>query len=1035
MRGRFVSPLRALVFFTAFLAFSFTNQYDSSASMLDVIKYVYDDQGRLKQVEYVDSGVTYDFSYDAAGNRTSHKVSGGSAEIRLWNTRIKEGGTLGLGVWVTQPGLSGVSVEWEVVPGLGDNPATLGADYNLASGKVEFPDGSQEVYINIPTIDDSEIEPFEQVYVRLKNPIGAPLDTDPLRTTKVGTIRDNDGVYFDVADTTISEGGLATLVVDRQGPLGNEVVVSVATTDWSAVAGSDYEPTIYDASNQPLVGGQLVFGANELSKTILVHSIDEGAYELDEAFWVDFNWTTPEGFAGWERAAVDIPNDDPLPEIHIGNAGNREGNDVLFSVWLSNSSYAPIEVTYRINSNGSNTEGYPNATSGDDYKVSGTSFTGSVNLPIISGDTITHVIAPGEGGPAIHVPTVGDTLIEPIFEAFYAEIVSVNGATIDPAKKVARGRIRDNDQDVTMTATAAIVDEGDGAANTITIPVTLSAAGKGNPETTVEWSVVGGTAVHGQDYTGELSGTVGIPFGETLGAITFETIPDTVYSADKTIIVRFSNWTDSSYSGGADVTSTIRNDDPEPAYFAASAVSALENVADRVFTITRSGNTAIAASVNYAITPYTAVYGEDYVAASGHALTGTLSFGVGETSKSVHITVVDDDIWEQRDDVRLTLSSPSAGAVITNAVADVWIGNDDGEPIINVFNQGIYEGNSNNVMNMVVFLQGGTMKEVTVTVKTTDGTAIAGQDYVAIPSYTVTLPPRTFEAIVPITILGDTTVESDETFNVEVVSKTNARTVTTGINAQNPDKGSNGTATLVNDDISYSYSWSYGSYGSWSACTGQSTQSRSRSATCKRSPDNVTVSGSYCGSASTTETRSCSYGWSYGSWGGWGTCQSNNTQTRTRSATCVSSTGHSVSGSKCGTATTSQTQSCSYYSYAWNTGAWSGYSACTGQAYRTRTRSVTCKRSPGGATVSDSSCSGSKPASSQNGTACSYGWNTSTWSGWSCVGLGDLEERNRVVSCKSNTGNTVSDSKCLTSKPTTYETRRNYAACGTSGGF
>jgi len=1059
---------------------------------LDTINYTYDDLGRLVRVEYVDKKVFYDFSYDKSGNRTLHKVSGSNTLIRLWNTRVLEGGWLSFGVWLTQPSADDVTVDWEVVPDLGTNPATSPQDYSTLFGTVTIPAGAQEASISILTVDDALIEPSEQVYVKLTNPKGAPLD--PLEVQKVGTIRDNDGVFFNVADVTVSEGGLATLVVERQGALGDVVTVAIETTDFTSFAAVDYEPTIYNASNQPLVNGEVVFGANELSKTILVQTIGEDMFELDEYFWVDFSWTVA-GIGGWERAAINIPNDDPLPVIHVSNSGNREGSAVEFGVWLSNASYAPIDVTYQIDSNGSNTEGYPNATTGDDYNVASTLVTGSVNVADASSAFVVHSIAPGESNLTLAVPTVSDAVVEPIFEAFYVKILSATGATVDTVQGASRGRIRDDDQDVTMTAAGVTVDEGNGSSNAITIPVTLSAAGKGSPNTTVDWVITGGTAVLGTDYTGATSGTVAIPFGETYGEISLTTVPNSVYADDKTIVVTFSNWVDASYLGGVDVTSTIRNDDAQPAYFAVTAGNDLESVLDRAFTITRSGDTAIAATVNYAITPDTAVYTEDYVAKAGYALTGTLSFGANETSKQVFITVVDDDIWEQRDDVRMTLSAASAGAVISTATADIGIGNDDGTPIINIFNTIPAEGNNNNVINMTVFLQGGTMHPVTVTVKTTDGSAVAGQDYVAVPSYTVTIPARQFSATVPITILGDTTVESDETINLEVVSYTNALTVTTGVNAANPNKGSNGVATLVNDDVAitytwnsgswgsygacqpdnkkyrsrtvtckrstdnatvnnsncnsgtkpvttsstsctyYTYSWSYGSYGGWSACTGQSTQSRTRSATCTRTPGGAAVSGSYCsGSASTTDTRACTYSYQYGTWGSYGACQSNGTKTRTRSATCKSSTGHTVNNSNCGTAITTSTTTCTPITYSWSYGAWGSWPACTGQTVRYKTRTASCVSSAGG-TVSGSYCSGTADTTRSSTCSYTYAWNTGAWSGWTCLGVGDAAERTRAVTCqRSPDGATVSDGSCGGTKPVTYEIGTS-TACGGSGGF
>lgn len=78
---------------------------------------------------------------------------------------------------------------------------------------------------------------------------------------------------------------------------------------------------------------------------------------------------------------------------------------------------------------------------------------------------------------------------------------------------------------------------------------------------------------------------------------------------------------------------------------------------------------------------------------------------------------------------------------------------------------------------------------VTVQVRTQDGPATAGSDYVALPPTTLTFLPGETSKLVTVSIKGDTTVESDETFSVILSDATSARI-------------SRATATghIVNDD-------------------------------------------------------------------------------------------------------------------------------------------------------------------------------------------------------------------------------------------
>jgi uncharacterized delta-60 repeat protein len=105
-----------------------------------------------------------------------------------------------------------------------------------------------------------------------------------------------------------------------------------------------------------------------------------------------------------------------------------------------------------------------------------------------------------------------------------------------------------------------------------------------------------------------------------------------------------------------------------------------------VFTITRSGNTSGATSINYALAgtaTNTTDYNIDTIGGGigGTGITGTVNFAANETTKTLKINVSGDVLVEPDETVLLTLSNPSVttpSSSITTATATTTIQNDDG---------------------------------------------------------------------------------------------------------------------------------------------------------------------------------------------------------------------------------------------------------------------------------------------------------------------------------------------------------------------
>jgi len=90
-------------------------------------------------------------------------------------------------------------------------------------------------------------------------------------------------------------------------------------------------------------------------------------------------------------------------------------------------------------------------------------------------------------------------------------------------------------------------------------------------------------------------------------------------------------------------------------------------------TFTRTGETGAALDVAYTVTG-TATAGADYV-----ALSGTLTFGIGESTATVLVTPIDDADVESDETVIVGLDASSEYSLGTDTVATVTIIDDDGD--------------------------------------------------------------------------------------------------------------------------------------------------------------------------------------------------------------------------------------------------------------------------------------------------------------------------------------------------------------------
>jgi uncharacterized repeat protein (TIGR01451 family) len=202
------------------------------------------------------------------------------------------------------------------------------------------------------------------------------------------------------------------------------------------------------------------------------------------------------------------------------------------------------------------------------------------------------------------------------------------------------------------------------------------------------------------------------------------------------------------------------------------------------FTISIDKTSGSSVTVHYATSDGTATQPADYTSTSG-----TATITAGNTSTTVDVPIVQDSLDENDETFHVDLTTPS-GAIILDNQGTGTIVDDDNPPTIAVDDVTVTEGNSGTTpATFTVSLSQQSGKTVTVAYATSDSTATQPSDY-ASASGTVTFNPGDTSKQVTVNVNGDTTVEPDEAFHLDLSSPTNATT-----------SDALGVGTITNDDV------------------------------------------------------------------------------------------------------------------------------------------------------------------------------------------------------------------------------------------
>ena len=300
-----------------------------------------------------------------------------------------------------------------------------------------------------------------------------------------------------------------------------------------------------------------------------------------------------------------------------------------------------------------------------------------------------------------------------------------------------------------------------------------------------------GTATAGQDYAFASPGTVTIPEGLMASApLALTLIGDLLDEPDETLVVHLANVQHGdapAYTG----TMTIYDDDTPDTRIAIGGARVQEgNAGVQTAYATVRLSQPSPTPVTFAVSSF--CYMCDYydgIVEHQRFWRQSYTIPAGETSVQVPVQFDGDTRYENDEYIDVYLESASVTFAYDNS-ARVYMLNDDSAPTLSIGDASVVEGNQGPVaLKFTASLSAPVQKDVEFTIRTADGSAREGTDYVARHAGALKIVAGQTHLDFVVQGVGDVAAEADESFTVRLEDVRNVAAAD-GV----------GVGTLRNDD-------------------------------------------------------------------------------------------------------------------------------------------------------------------------------------------------------------------------------------------
>lgn len=593
-----------------------------------------------------------------------------------------------------------------------DGTAKAGLDYAAASGTLTFGPRVTSRTFEVPvTASNTVVGPGITVLLSLGNATAGFGIGDP--GSAVLTITDDDHggkIQFSPATCSVNAAagpGSVRLTVKRTGGLASGVTVHYATSNGTAMAGTDYTNTLGDLSF-----ASSGTGATTQTFTVPVAQNVTGAKNLAVTL------SSPMGGAvlGTSAAMVTI----------LGSDSTLAFSGATYDVLTSRASAlitvkrsAPLAGSVAVNYGTTALTAVP----GTDYKE-------------VAG---TLVFGPGVATRTFSVPVIKDPYVDVSKTVGLSLNAPTGKAVVDPLLGSSTLIITNPNLVPTLQFSAASYKVSEATPKAL---ITARRTGDLAGTVAVDYGVAGGTATPGADYSLPVPpNTLTFGPGKTVQVFPIAIVNDPSDEGTETVDLALTNptWDKGAATIGAQGTAVLNITDNEPTVqFGAATYSVRETGRPFAISVKRTGNLASPASVAYNVTGGTAILdtgsGGDYTIGPWQVLApAPLNFAPGQAVATITLTPEADTADEGDKTVDLSLSGPSGTALGTPSATEITIKENSVGGIVQfaVANYSVAENDPQGEARITIKRTGGTASGASVDFATEDGSAVAGADYVA----------------------------------------------------------------------------------------------------------------------------------------------------------------------------------------------------------------------------------------------------------------------------------------------------------------